>query len=271
MRWVKHLSMAHADDELDAVLEKHGGEGYGAYWLIVEDIAAAMDAGRMEPSAVHTELKWAQICHVSVRAMRNVIQTLSNHLAIINQSPDNRVQIAIPNILKYKDEYSKKSGQTPEPIRADREQIESRTETDTEPSPTGDVLALTAPEPKQRVRKPKPEAIPESPEFVEFYSLYPRHVGRGPAWRAWQKHVHNGDAPKVIAGLKAALPALNRAEEDKRPHPSTWLDQERWRDREGVIEPNPSPAGIPLRRPSKMDEVHRLLEEKKARHPEQFL
>ena len=100
--------------------------------------------------------------------------------------------------------------------------------------PQGDVLVLAAPEPKRRVRKAKAEAIPESPEFVEFYALYPRHVGRGPAWQAWQKHVHNGDAPKVIAGLKTALPALNRAEEDKRPHPSTWLDQERWRDCEGL-------------------------------------
>ena len=100
--------------------------------------------------------------------------------------------------------------------------------------PQGDVLVLAAPEPKQRVRKAKAEAIPESPEFVEFYRLYPRHVGRGPAWKAWRDHVHNGDGPKVIAGLKAALPALNRAEEDKRPHPSTWLDQERWRDCEGL-------------------------------------
>ena len=100
--------------------------------------------------------------------------------------------------------------------------------------PQGDVLVLAAPEPKQRVRKAKAEAIPESPEFVEFYRIYPRHVGRGPAWLAWQHHVHNGDAAKVIAGLKAAIPALNRAEEDKRPHPSTWLDQERWRDCEGL-------------------------------------
>ena len=100
--------------------------------------------------------------------------------------------------------------------------------------PQGDVLVLAAPEPKQRVRKAKAEAIPESPEFVEFYRLYPRHVGRAMAWLAWQHHVHNGDAPKVIAGLKTALPALNRAEEDKRPYPATWLDQERWRDCEGL-------------------------------------
>ena len=95
-------------------------------------------------------------------------------------------------------------------------------------------MVLAAPEPKQRVRKAKAEAVPESPEFVEFYRLYPRHVGRAMAWLAWQHHVHNGDAPKVIAGLKAAIPALNRAEEDKRPYPATWLDQERWRDCEGL-------------------------------------
>ena len=271
MRWFKHLTSAHSDKALAKVSEDHGPVGPGIYWGLVEHIAGPMEAGKMIPMASHSIAKWASILDTSSRTFTKICKSLQTESLIFCESSSDRLTISVPNILKYKDEYSKKSGQTPEPIRADREQIESRTETDTEPSPTGDVLALTAPEPKQRVRKPKPEAIPESPEFVEFYSLYPRHVGRGPAWRAWQKHVHNGDAPKVIAGLKAALPALNRAEEDKRPHPSTWLDQERWRDREGVIEPNPSPAGIPLRRPSKMDEVHRLLEEKKARHPEQFL
>ena len=117
------------------------------------------------------------------------------------------------------------------------ENREQRTENRAEEHPLppqGDVLVLAAPEPKQRARKAKPEAIQESAEFVEFYSLYPRHVGRGPAWEAWQSHVHNGDAVTVMVGLRTALPALNRAEEDKRPHPATWLNQERWKDQEGI-------------------------------------
>ncbi len=130
MRWIKHLTLAHCDRAIDAATEKYGAEAYGVWWFILEDIAAPMEPGKMVPSATHSAVKWASICRTSVRRFTSIAKTFADQGLIVMQSTDNRIQIDVPNLLKYKDEYSKKSGQTPEQehiqIQIQREQRESR-------------------------------------------------------------------------------------------------------------------------------------------------
>ena len=79
------------------------------------------------------------------------------------------------------------------------------------------------------VIKLKPE-----PTFDDFWSAYPRRVGKGTARKAWVKALKKETASNIIAGLQGQLPhlqALYRGPgEDFRPHPSTWLNGERWDD-----------------------------------------
>jgi hypothetical protein len=117
MRWIKHIALAHCDQALDAVMDEFGAEAYGVWWLILEDIAAPMEAGKMEPIATHSVVKWSQICRSSVRRFTSIAKSFADRGLIDLQSIDNRIQIAIPNLLKYQDEYSKKSGQTPAIVR----------------------------------------------------------------------------------------------------------------------------------------------------------
>jgi hypothetical protein len=114
MRWVKHLTMAHKDPEVDAVLEKLGAVAYGAYWLIIEEIASAMEPGKDAPEAVRSVGKWAGICRVQPRVFRKIIAELGAHLVTVCETSDGRLKIAVPKILKYRDEYSKRSGYPPE-------------------------------------------------------------------------------------------------------------------------------------------------------------
>jgi hypothetical protein len=129
MRWLKHLSMAHADKAIAFLLEEFGAEAYGVYWLMVEHIAAPMEPGKLSPVATHSVVQWAAICHCSVRVWRKFALCFAEKNLISLQSTENRWQIEIPKILKYKDEYSKKSRHT-----SDQEQmeIESRWKADTE-------------------------------------------------------------------------------------------------------------------------------------------
>lgn len=123
MRWLKHLSLAHADEAVSYILEEYGAEGYGIWWLILEDIAAPMETGKMHPVASHSAVKWAQICHCSVRRFRSIAIRLAEKKLIQFESDMDRIRIEVPNVLKYRDEYSKKSGESPE---QDREQRESK-------------------------------------------------------------------------------------------------------------------------------------------------
>lgn len=74
----------------------------------------------------------------------------------------------------------------------------------------------------------KEEAKPD--RFAEFWDAYPRKIGRGQAEKAWKAATKKADAQAILDGLKAALPTLKAAEQRFIPHPTTWLNGERWDD-----------------------------------------
>lgn len=92
-------------------------------------------------------------------------------------------------------------------------------------------------------------AIPS--DFDEFWSAYPRKVGKGAARRAWAQATTAGVSPAdMIAGARRYAADPNRPSDVRYvPHPATWLRAERWLD-----EPEPAP---PERRDI-FDEAKRL-------------
>ena len=72
-----------------------------------------------------------------------------------------------------------------------------------------------------------------SQEFLAFWRSYPRRVGKGAAWKAWQKaNPTNGVNEEILS----AVTAQSKSQAWKRnggefiPHPATWLNQRRWED-----------------------------------------
>lgn len=70
-------------------------------------------------------------------------------------------------------------------------------------------------------------------EFVGFWSLYPRRVGKKAAERAFRTARKAASVEEIAAGLHAQLPDLRRRETRYVPHPATWLNQQRWADDPG--------------------------------------
>jgi transcription elongation factor Elf1 len=140
MRWFKHLSMAHSDHAVSAVLEELGAEAYGVWWLIIEDIAAAMESKSTQTFAIHSDVKWSQICYCSARKFRSIANRLQEKGLIVCTSTDNRLQIDVPKLLKFRDEYSKKSGHSPD----SRTDTDGETDTDTNAEIKQETLAPSA-------------------------------------------------------------------------------------------------------------------------------
>lgn len=70
-----------------------------------------------------------------------------------------------------------------------------------------------------------------TPTFEDFWALYPRKVAKGKARRAWAKQVKAGFSPQMIMdGLIRLYDYLMAFEPQFRPHPATWLNDERWED-----------------------------------------
>lgn len=109
---------------------------------------------------------------------------------------------------------------TPTPPGTPREaQAEPPTHTRARPLP----LSPT-PSPKT----PPVAALPD--RFDEFWSTYPRRIGRGQAVKAWKTATKKAE-PDAILTAAASFAAASQSTELKFiPHPSTWLNGERWAD-----------------------------------------
>lgn len=69
--------------------------------------------------------------------------------------------------------------------------------------------------------------------FDRFYEIYPRKESRKVAFQAWTriKGLNEGLADHIINSLARQLPNFNYEDGGTRiPHPSTWINQERWGD-----------------------------------------
>jgi outer membrane murein-binding lipoprotein Lpp len=66
--------------------------------------------------------------------------------------------------------------------------------------------------------------------FEEFWSLYPRKVGKIAARKAWAKAVRLAGHAAVIEGLRAQSAELAGREPQFCPHPATWLNRGSWAD-----------------------------------------
>lgn len=100
--------------------------------------------------------------------------------------------------------------------------------------------------------------------WTEFWEIYPRHVGVADAKKAfvkaWTKH-----GQKVIDGARRFAQDPNLpAEKQYIPHPSTWLNQERWDD-EPLPERKLSPEELAEKQKKLRDIKHQKDRELSAR------
>lgn len=90
---------------------------------------------------------------------------------------------------------------------------------------------------EQPVAKKSPRKLNEagySERFEEFWKLYPRKVGKGAAWKAWER-IRMGEADLLHNCLCALGWQIKQEQWVKDngsfiPHPQTYLNQRRWED-----------------------------------------
>lgn len=66
--------------------------------------------------------------------------------------------------------------------------------------------------------------------FEVFWRIYPRHVGKDGARKAWVKALARASSGDIIKGLNAQLADLKAREAQYVPHPSTWLNRGDWQN-----------------------------------------
>lgn len=79
--------------------------------------------------------------------------------------------------------------------------------------------------------------VPKKQEYIEgfdaFYAMYPKHVGKAAALKAWKKLKPNTELQEVMAKALMAQKQSSQWNKDGGqyiPNPATWLNQRRWED-----------------------------------------
>jgi hypothetical protein len=78
-------------------------------------------------------------------------------------------------------------------------------------------------------QRPALRAVDDDAEFAEFWSVYPRHVAKGAARRAWKTARKRATADDIIAGARRYGADTTRPPQYTK-HPATWLNSECWAD-----------------------------------------
>lgn len=126
MRWFKHMSDASEDEFLAELEDLFGLEGYARYFKLLEAIAIRMKRGSTSCSTALPWSKWQEILKGKRKKLETFLEHLENKQKIFLKCSGNILEIGIPNLLKYRDEYQKKSGHAPDKLRP------KSTETETE-------------------------------------------------------------------------------------------------------------------------------------------
>jgi len=115
-------------------MSEFGVEGYGVYWIILEKIAGNMEGG--DRTSLEISLKsWSKSCGISPKKFRKFAEFLANLGCFVVEISGQNLKIDCPKLLKYKDEYARKSGQKKRRVRTNSQQdteIEIDTEIETE-------------------------------------------------------------------------------------------------------------------------------------------
>jgi len=69
-----------------------------------------------------------------------------------------------------------------------------------------------------------------TPSFETFWGAYPRKVGKGKAARAWKTRKAHEHLEAILLHIQADIASEQWRDPNLIPHPTTWLNQERWDD-----------------------------------------
>jgi len=246
---------------LDATRTKRPA-GERLVWLCLENHANGHRFWRMTDKAIADELQ------IGLRTVRRAIAHLEADGIIEVERHKRR-----PSVFHMKRDYAKPNGHTPnshENLSGQNEHSTTQTHAELSGQKGDSKDALTGQNghssaelsgqnghtktPPVRIHQkgkntPTPHAAPvgdgkpppcvsQPVGFAEFWASYPRKVGKRAASTAFAAAVKRGTHPDdILDGLDRARPKMELLDERYRPHPTTWLNQDRWHDEPDTVDP----------------------------------
>ena len=115
----------------------------------------------------------------------------------------------------------------------EQQENNQRTTSDT----TSEQPANTIEEGNKSRREEGKKKVSTSSDFDQWYSLYPKKVGKGAAAKAYAKAVKSISPAELLAASIPRLAELAKRDPQFIPHPATWLNSGGWQDDITAITP----------------------------------
>ena len=224
MRWIKHFTNASDGEFLSWLIDQYGLEGYARWWIILEKIGARMDKSDC-CSASYSLEKWSSFLRQKQNKMKTFLEQIENKSKIFLELNGNILTIKVPNLLKYKDNYSKDLEATSKKLPSKEVEVDI----DKEEKKINKEKSPLKKKKQKRISALTPERLIQ---FERWYNLYPKKVGRAEAeqeWLALDPDIEFVD--KMIIALKQQI--INGSFSDDPHyilHPCRWIKQKRWTD-----------------------------------------
>jgi len=139
VKWFRHMTVSHQDSKISRLLDSSGLAGYGAWWLVLEIIAGEMGKDDRKCWADHSLTRWSRFLDCHPNKVKSYLGSMQSAGLVDLEIVDDRYRVSVPNLLKYRDEYARKSGHAPESVRTNSSHIrtdQNRTDQNTVALPT---------------------------------------------------------------------------------------------------------------------------------------
>ena len=185
-------------------------------------------------------IKWSQRLKVSERRLRTLLDKMINDNMIEVVSKQTKFTVyRIINYSKYNQHNDQQQTNDGQGFEDGSDQHNDQQATSKRPA--DDQQATTKEQGSNKDNKvTKKQVKTYTSEFDEFWSVYPRTIGKMEAFKTWTKVVKAGESPAVIiqcASNYAQYCEMRQTAAEYMKHPKTFLNEERYKDYLVVVLP----------------------------------
>lgn len=105
------------DEKVASYVCETGLQGYGFYWRLLEIVAESMPPGDEKCSLTYSLSHWSRLLYCHHHQVVKYLGKLRGNGLVTMQKRGSEMTVTIPNLAKYRDEYSQKSRQAPDAHR----------------------------------------------------------------------------------------------------------------------------------------------------------
>ena len=242
MRWMKHMTATWDDEKVADLVGKGGMEGlarYGLLWRVREIVAGQIGAQDSAASVQYTVTRWSTLLSLRGSLVFSTLSTLGvTGLATVERDGA-RIRVTIPNLLKYRDEYSRKSGHRPDNVTP-RTDLEGDT----------DIEGDTDTKPLARTRSKKPARVVPENERAGTLPLNDGteyHISKAQIneWRELYPAVAVQQQCRNMKGWLMANPTKRKTSRGIVNFITNWLKREQDRAGSSGSQTNPGASAVP--------------------------